>query len=122
VDTIILCSQSSSYTRKADVEKGLVSVEENEETLQLPEHDHERREEESIVKLKERLRLAELGCSRLQAQYQMYRLRWLEENYRARILEEYAPDGISTCSPHQIEWDAPSPIQSRSDAISPRMN
>ncbi|KAG1761717.1 hypothetical protein EDD22DRAFT_953812 [Suillus occidentalis] len=95
---------------KAGAEKGLVSVEENEKTLQLPEHDCERREEESIVELKERLRLAELGCSRLQAQYQMYRLRWLEEQYRASILEEYAPAGISTYSPHQIEWDAPSPI------------
>lgn len=122
VDTIIVYSQSSSYTRRADIEKGLVSVEENEEALQLPKHDHERREEESLVKLKEQLRLAELGCSRLQKQYQMYRLRWLEEHYRASILKEYAPAGISTYSPHQIEWDAPSPGQSMSDTASPRMN
>ncbi|KAG0694143.1 hypothetical protein DFH29DRAFT_1006602 [Suillus ampliporus] len=93
---------------KADVEKGLASAE-NKETLHLPKYNHETHEEESIDKLKERLRLTELGCLRLQAQYQMYRLRWLEEHYRARILEEYVPTGINTCSPHQIEWDAPSP-------------
>jgi hypothetical protein len=122
VNTIIAYSQSSSYTRKVDVEKGLVSVEENEKMLQLPEHDCERREEESIVELKERLRLAELGCSKLQAQYQMYRLRWLEEQYQASILEEYALAGISMYSPHQIEWDAPSPIPCMSDTASPRMN
>ncbi|KAG0691529.1 hypothetical protein DFH29DRAFT_1010850 [Suillus ampliporus] len=96
---------------KADVENGLASTE-NEEALHLLEHNHERREEESTAKLKEQLWLAELGCLRLQGQYQMYRLHWLEEHYQARILEEYVPTGISTCSPHQIEWDAPSPIQS----------
>ncbi|KAG2125093.1 hypothetical protein DEU56DRAFT_916701 [Suillus clintonianus] len=96
---------------KVYVEKGLASAE-NEEAFHLPKHNHGGHEEESIAKLKERLRLTELGCSRLQAQYQMYRLRWLEEYYRARILEEYVPTGIDTCSPHQIEWDAPSPIQS----------
>ncbi|KAG0701807.1 hypothetical protein DFH29DRAFT_875621 [Suillus ampliporus] len=106
-----LAGAGSSYTRKADVEKGLASTE-NEEALHLPKHNHERHEEESIAKLKEQLRLTELGCSRLQVQYQMYRLHWLEEYYRARILEEYVPTGINTCSPHQIEWDAPSPIQS----------
>ncbi|KAG1719885.1 hypothetical protein EDB19DRAFT_1836375 [Suillus lakei] len=67
---------------------------------------------ESQAKLKERLELAQLGCSRLGELYQKYRLRWLEEHYRAKVLEEYAPHGINTCSPHQIAWDAPSPIQS----------
>ncbi|KAG2339308.1 hypothetical protein BDR05DRAFT_951229 [Suillus weaverae] len=95
---------------KADIEKSS-ALAENKEVLHLPEHIHERCEEESIAKLKEQLRLAELGCSRLQAQYQVYRLRWLEEYHRARIFEEYVPIGVSTCSPRQIEWDAPSPIQ-----------
>jgi hypothetical protein len=122
VDTIIVYSQSASYTRQADVEKGVVSVEENEEALQLPKHDDERHKEESLVKLKEWRRLAELGCLRLQKQYQMYRLRWLEEHYRARILKKYAPAGISTYSHHRIEWDSPSPSQSMSDTPSPRMN
>ncbi|KAG1861037.1 hypothetical protein C8R48DRAFT_774304 [Suillus tomentosus] len=97
---------------KADIEKGLPSTEKEEAPPHLPEYNYERREEESITKLKEQLRLAELGCSRLQEQYQTYRLRWLEEHHRAKILEEYAPTGISTYPPRQIEWDAPSPIQS----------
>ncbi|KAG1883722.1 hypothetical protein F4604DRAFT_1677460 [Suillus subluteus] len=41
---------------KADVEKGLATAE-NEEALHLLEHNHERHEEESIVKLKEKLQL-----------------------------------------------------------------
>ncbi|KAG2739669.1 hypothetical protein P692DRAFT_201811395 [Suillus brevipes Sb2] len=105
-----LVGVSLSYTSKADIEKSS-ALAENKEVLHLPEHIHERCEEESIAKLKEQLRLAELGCSRLQAQYQVYRLRWLEEYHRARIFEEYVPIGVSTCSPRQIEWDAPSPIQ-----------
>ncbi|KAG1848280.1 hypothetical protein F4604DRAFT_1687805 [Suillus subluteus] len=40
-------------------------------------------------------------------------LHWLEENYRARVLEIYAPPGIDTCSPHQIAWNTPSPNQSK---------
>ncbi|KAG2029663.1 hypothetical protein BDR03DRAFT_987622 [Suillus americanus] len=110
MDMILVVSQSLSYTSKADIEKSS-ALAENKEVLHLPEHIHERREEESIAKLKEQLRLTELGCSRLQAQYQVYRLRWLEEYHRARIFEEYVPIGVSTCSPRQIEWDAPSPIQ-----------
>jgi hypothetical protein len=121
VDTTIVDSQSLSNTRKFDVKKDLASAENEEAPLHLPECDHERHkpEEESIAKLKEQLRLAELGCSRLQAQFQVYRLRWLEECHRARILEEYAPIGINTCPPRQIQWDAPSPIQSTSDAAVP---
>lgn len=125
VDMILVVSQSLSYTSKADIEKSS-ALAENKEVLHSPEHIHERHEEESIAKLKEQLRLAELGCSRLQAQYQVYRLRWLEEYHRARIFEEYVPIGVSTCSPRQIEWDAPSPIQfpifSTSDAAFPRIN
>ncbi|KAG2112777.1 hypothetical protein DEU56DRAFT_919806 [Suillus clintonianus] len=67
---------------------------------------------DSIVRLKERLQMAEMGCETLRNLYQIYRLRWLEENYRARMMEKYVPSGISTCSPHQIAWDAPSPTQS----------
>jgi hypothetical protein len=78
-------------------------------------NDDEKHEVDSITSLKERLQLAEMECSRLESLHQKYRLRWLEENYRARLLKEYAPDGISTCSPHQIAWNAPSPAQSMSD-------
>ncbi|KAG1841644.1 hypothetical protein C8R48DRAFT_679252 [Suillus tomentosus] len=70
--------------------------------------------EESMADVKERLRRAELGCARLEELYKKYRLRWLEENYRARILQEYVPNVTST-SPGQIPWDAPSPIQSDDD-------
>ncbi|KAG2049269.1 hypothetical protein BDR06DRAFT_1012232 [Suillus hirtellus] len=84
--------------RQVDVEKGLASAE-NKEVLHLPEHTHERHGKESIAKLEEQLWLAESGCSRLQAQ----------------IMEEYVPNGISTWPPHQIQWDAPSPIQSDND-------
>jgi hypothetical protein len=67
-----------------------------------------------MAKLKERLQLAEKINSRLEQLYQKYRLRWLEESYRARVLEEYAPEGVSTYPPHQISWNAPSPAQSTS--------
>ncbi|KAG1867598.1 hypothetical protein C8R48DRAFT_671804 [Suillus tomentosus] len=83
----------------------------NDEAPLLPVNDDEKHEADSITSLKERLQLAEMECSRLESLHQKYRLRWLEENYRARLLKEYAPDGISTCSPHQIAWNAPSPAQ-----------
>ncbi|KAG1837998.1 hypothetical protein F4604DRAFT_1941881 [Suillus subluteus] len=70
---------------------------------------------DSITKLKERLELAELHCSKFGELYQKYRLRWLEENHRARVLEKYAPSEIDTCSARQIPWDAPSPVQSDND-------
>ncbi|KAG2110223.1 uncharacterized protein F5147DRAFT_651872 [Suillus discolor] len=63
----------------------------NDEAPLLPVNDDEKHKVDSITSLKE--------------------LRWLEENYRARLLKEYAPDGISTWSPHQIAWNAPSPAQ-----------
>jgi hypothetical protein len=75
-----------------------------------------------MADVKERLKHAELGCSRLEELYKKYRLHWPEENYRARILEEYAPSGISTTSPGQITWDAPSPIQCMFDVCSPSIN
>lgn len=62
----------------------------------------------SMTELKEQLQLAEINCSRLEELYQKYGLHWLEEKYRARVLKEYAPTGINTCSPHQITWNAPS--------------
>ncbi|KAG2059278.1 hypothetical protein BDR06DRAFT_1003413 [Suillus hirtellus] len=65
-----------------------------------------------MAKLKERLQLVEKINSRLEQLYQKYRLRWLEESYQARVLEEYAPEGVSTYPPHQISWNAPSPAQS----------
>ncbi|KAG0702480.1 hypothetical protein DFH29DRAFT_875140 [Suillus ampliporus] len=67
---------------------------------------------ESIASLKEQLQLAQIGCARLGEMYQTYRLRWLEEVYRTKVLERYAPQEINTCSPHQIPWDTPSPVQS----------
>ncbi|KAG1851133.1 hypothetical protein F4604DRAFT_1686939 [Suillus subluteus] len=96
--------------READIETS--SAETNEAPHLLPEKNGETGEADSVAKLKEQLRLAELGCSKLRDLYQKYRLRWLEESYRARVLEEYAPNGISTCSSRQITWDAPSPIHS----------
>ncbi|KAG1754734.1 uncharacterized protein EDB91DRAFT_1076840 [Suillus paluster] len=102
---------------EVDVHNGCPSVG-NNETHILPVESHKPGEMESIANLKERLQLAELSCSRLkeaQELYQKYRLRWLEESYRARVLEGYAPHGINTYSPRQITWDAPSPIQSDDD-------
>ncbi|KAG1890411.1 hypothetical protein F4604DRAFT_1914954 [Suillus subluteus] len=78
----------------------------------LPVKDQETGEVESIYTLKERLKNVELSCARLEELYQTYRLRWLEENYWARVLEVYALPRIDTCSPHQLAWNAPSPIQS----------
>ncbi|KAG0704715.1 hypothetical protein DFH29DRAFT_997408 [Suillus ampliporus] len=91
----------------------------NNEVALCPVKSHKRGEAahgtgdmESVAKLKEQLQLVELGCSRLAELYQKYRLHWLEEHYWAKVLEEYAPHGINTCSAHQIAWDTPSPIQS----------
>ncbi|KAG2339570.1 hypothetical protein BDR05DRAFT_951064 [Suillus weaverae] len=83
----------------------------------LPEQSHETGEADSVAELEEQLQLAELGCSRLEELYQKYRLRWLEESYQAGVLEEYTPSGVSTCPPHQITWDAPSPIQSNDTEV-----
>ncbi|KAG1861862.1 hypothetical protein C8R48DRAFT_673315 [Suillus tomentosus] len=58
-----------------------------------PVNEHEKDEVDSMAKLKERLQLAEKINSRLEQLYQKYRLRWLEESYRARVLEEYALEG-----------------------------
>ncbi|KAG1845192.1 hypothetical protein F4604DRAFT_1937098 [Suillus subluteus] len=76
----------------------------------LPERDQET--SESIAELKERLQHAEEGCLRLEELYRKYRIRWLEENYQASVLEKYALCGIDICSPRQLTWDSPSPIQS----------
>ncbi|KAG1805830.1 uncharacterized protein BJ212DRAFT_1303895 [Suillus subaureus] len=86
--------------------------ENNKAPLVLPNHGCKASKAESIAKLKEQLQHAESCCSRLEELYQTYRLHWLEECYHARILEKYAPSGISTYSPHQIAWNAPSPTQS----------
>ncbi|KAG1855105.1 hypothetical protein C8R48DRAFT_675413 [Suillus tomentosus] len=81
-----------------------------------PANEHEKDQVNSMAKLKERLKSAEMNCSRLEELYQKYRLRWLEVSYRVRALEEYAPTGVSTYSPRQIEWNAPSPAQSEYNA------
>ncbi|KAG1793468.1 uncharacterized protein HD556DRAFT_1308606 [Suillus plorans] len=104
-------SQSPPKTSKANFDDSGPSVQ-NDEAPPLAVREYENGEVDSMVKLKERLQLAEKNCSRLEELRQKYRLRWLEENYRARVLEEYAPNGINTCPPHQIAWDAPSPVQS----------
>lgn len=111
VDPIIYHSQSSSPTSEVNANNGLPGV---NEAPHLPVKDQETGEVESIDTLKERLKIAELSCARLEELYQTYRLRWLEENYWARVLEVYAPPEIDTCSPHQLAWNAPSPIQSMS--------
>ncbi|KAG2737574.1 hypothetical protein P692DRAFT_20761394 [Suillus brevipes Sb2] len=87
----------------------------NDEAPPLPVNDDEKHETESITSLQKRLQLVEMECSRLESLHQKYRLRWLEEIYRATVLKAYAPEGISTCSPHQIEWNAPSPTQTEYD-------
>ncbi|KAG1894631.1 uncharacterized protein F5891DRAFT_1195077 [Suillus fuscotomentosus] len=87
----------------------------SDEAPLLPVINNEKSDMGSMTELKERLQLAEINCSRLEELYQKYRLRWLEEKYRASVLKEYAPAGIDTCSPHQIAWNAPSPTPSEYD-------
>jgi hypothetical protein len=116
VDAIINHPKSSSLSSRVGVDDNCPSVEDGAPSS--PVKIHETSEEESIPKLKEQLKRAELGCAKIGELYRTYRLRWLEESYRARVLEEYAPRGVDTYSPHQITWDAPSPIQSMSDACS----
>ncbi|KAG2747870.1 hypothetical protein P692DRAFT_20735849, partial [Suillus brevipes Sb2] len=64
------------------------------------------------------LQHAEEGCLRLEELYRKYRIHWLEENYWASVLEKYAPCDIDICSPRQLTWDSPSPIQSKSNTCS----
>ncbi|KAG1894675.1 uncharacterized protein F5891DRAFT_1254821 [Suillus fuscotomentosus] len=104
-------SQSPPKTSKANFDDNGPSVR-NDEAPPLAVREYENGEVDSMVELKERLQLAEKNCLRLEELRQKYRLRWLEENYQARVLEEYAPNEIDTCPPHQIAWDAPSPAQS----------
>ncbi|KAG1846035.1 hypothetical protein F4604DRAFT_1936657 [Suillus subluteus] len=59
---------------------------------------NEKGDVDATIELKERLQSAEMNCSRLNELYQKYRLH-----------------GLSTCSPHQIAWDAPSPTPSEYD-------
>ncbi|KAG2740812.1 hypothetical protein P692DRAFT_201810716 [Suillus brevipes Sb2] len=94
-----LASVSPSKTREENVDKNCPATKNSEDS-------------ESIDDVKEQLRQAELGCVRLEKLYKKYRLCWLEENYHANILEEYAPSAVNTTSPGQITWDAPSSIQS----------
>jgi hypothetical protein len=90
----------------------------NKEAPLFPVNSNEECKVDSMTKLKERLQLVEMNCSRLESLYQKYRLHWLEENHQTRVLEEYTPNAISTCSPCQIPWDAPSPTQSMSEVCS----
>ncbi|KAG1858590.1 hypothetical protein C8R48DRAFT_775027 [Suillus tomentosus] len=100
--------------RATDVDKNSSSAKDDEAPVLLPEYNRGT-DEDSVAKLKERLRCADLRYSKLKELYQNYRLRWLEECYRVSVLEEYAPSGISTYSPRQIAWNAPSPIQRNED-------
>ncbi|KAG1787209.1 uncharacterized protein HD556DRAFT_1312925 [Suillus plorans] len=100
--------------RATDVDKSTSSAGYNEAPVLLPENNGETGED-SVAELKERLQLADLRYSELEELYKNYRLRWLEECYRTGILEEYAPNGISTYPPRQIAWDVPSPTQSNVD-------
>ncbi|KAG1791015.1 uncharacterized protein HD556DRAFT_1310129 [Suillus plorans] len=103
---------SSSPTSEVNVDNSLPG---ENEAPHLPVKDQETGEVESIDTLKQRLKLAEQNCARLEELYQTYRLRWLEENYQASVLEVYAPAGIDTCSLRQLAWNAPSPIQSKGE-------
>ncbi|KAG1857829.1 hypothetical protein F4604DRAFT_1685119 [Suillus subluteus] len=108
-------SRSSSWSSGANIDIN-ESTSWNGEGPPWPANKHGNDEVDSVVKLKERLQLAERTSSQLAELYQKYRLRWLEESYRARVLEGYAPKGVTAYSPHQITWDAPSPAQSTSGA------
>ncbi|KAG2152840.1 hypothetical protein DEU56DRAFT_752128 [Suillus clintonianus] len=100
--------------RATDIDKNSSSAEDNEAPTLLEEHIHEKNED-SVAKLKEQLQLADLCYSKLEEMYQKCRLCWLEECYRTKILEEYAPSEIITYSPRQITWNAPSPTQNNED-------
>ncbi|KAG1862622.1 hypothetical protein F4604DRAFT_1683773 [Suillus subluteus] len=100
--------------RATDIDKNSPSAEDNEAPVLLEEHNHEKNKD-SVAKLKEQLQLADLRYSKLEELYQKCRLRWLEECYRTKILEEYAPSEINTYSPRQITWNAPSPTQNNED-------
>lgn len=65
--------------------------------------------EDILADVRQRLAMAEKNCSHYFELYKKYRLRWLEENQRADILEKYAPSDVEPYSPAQIQWDAPSP-------------
>lgn len=104
-------SRSSSWSSEANVDVNKPTLRDSG-APHRPMNEHGKDEVDSVAKLKERLQLAEKANTRLGQLYQNYRLRWLEECYQTRVLEEYAPKGVSTCSPHQITWDAPSPTQS----------
>ncbi|KAG1863917.1 hypothetical protein F4604DRAFT_1683530 [Suillus subluteus] len=78
-------------------------------------NEHEKDQVNSVARLNERLQLVEMNCSKLEELYQTYRLRWLEEKSRVRALQKYAPEGVSTYSPRQMTWNAPSPAPSGCD-------
>ncbi|KAG2737705.1 hypothetical protein P692DRAFT_20761134 [Suillus brevipes Sb2] len=64
---------------------------------------------DAVTDLQRRLEVAEKNCSHYFELYKKYRLRWLEENHRADILERYAPPNVNCYSSAQLQWDAPSP-------------
>ncbi|KAG0700706.1 hypothetical protein DFH29DRAFT_876377 [Suillus ampliporus] len=114
VDNVYESSEELTRTSEVNVDDNSTSAL-NDEAPLLQVNDNEKCEVDSITNLKKRLQLAEMECSKLERLYQKYRLRWLEENYWARVLNEYAPHGINTCSPRQITWNAPSPAQTEYD-------
>jgi len=75
VDAIIDHPKSSSFSSKVGVDDNRPSIEDG--VPSLPVKSHETSEAESIHKLKERLKLAELGCAKFGELYRTYRLRKL---------------------------------------------
>ncbi|KAG1877328.1 hypothetical protein F4604DRAFT_1680347 [Suillus subluteus] len=109
-------NESDKELTSEDVDNNKSARNNKASLLLQPAKKHEDGEVDSIARLKECLQLAEASCTRLEKLYKKYRLRWLEERYRVKVMEEYVPSGISTCSPRQIAWDAPSPTQSSNEA------
>jgi hypothetical protein len=81
---------------------------EKNQTPAEPASDAVDSEDITLTSLQARLDLVEKNCSRYFDLYKKYRLRWLEENHRAEVLEKYAPN-VDGYSPAQMPWDAPSP-------------
>ncbi|KAG2339466.1 hypothetical protein BDR05DRAFT_951104 [Suillus weaverae] len=78
------------------------------EKNQTPEPTSNAVEDITLTSLQARLEIIEKNCSRYFDLYKNYRLRWLEENHQAEVLQKYAPD-VDGYSPAQMPWDAPSP-------------
>ncbi|KAG2336582.1 hypothetical protein BDR05DRAFT_953267, partial [Suillus weaverae] len=78
------------------------------EKNQTPEPTSNAVEDITLTSLQAHLEIVEKNYSRYFDLYKNYRLRWLEENHQAEVLQKYAPD-VDGYSPAQMPWDAPSP-------------